>query len=125
MAKMMELEVKNKKYLIGFSNRASVLKAEREGFMKVLNETDNAPVEGVAKLLRLGMLEKQPKITLSECNQILDDYIEENIKELSSYNKDYLKRILKTAEKDIKSLNEVGDYTKKKYEELYNKVQKF
>lgn len=53
------------------------------------------------------------------------DYIEENIKELSSYNKDYLKRILKTAEQDIKSLNEVGDYTKKKYEELYNKVQKF
>ncbi len=53
------------------------------------------------------------------------DYIEENIKELSSYNKDYLKRILETAEKDIKSLNEVGDYTKKKYEELYNKVQKF
>ena len=53
------------------------------------------------------------------------DYIEENIRELSSYNKDYLKRILKTAEKDIKSLNEVGDYTKKKYEELYNKVQKF
>ena len=81
MAKMMELEVKNKKYLIGFSNRASVLKAEREGFMKVLNETDNAPVEGVAKLLRLGMLEKQPKITLSECNQILDDYIEENTNE--------------------------------------------
>lgn len=53
------------------------------------------------------------------------DYIEENIKELSNYNKDYLKRILKTAEQDIKNLNEVGDYTKKKYEELYNKVQKF
>lgn len=52
------------------------------------------------------------------------DYIEENIKELSSYNKNYLKRILKTAEQDIKSLKEVGDYTKKKYEELYNKVQK-
>lgn len=53
------------------------------------------------------------------------DYIEENIKELSSYNKDYLKRILKTAEQDIKNLKKVGDYTKKKYEELYNKVQKF
>ena len=53
------------------------------------------------------------------------DYIEENVKELSSYNKDYLKRILKTAEQDIRSLKEVGDYTKKKYEELYNKVQKF
>lgn len=53
------------------------------------------------------------------------DYIEENVKELSSYNKDYLKRILKTAEQDIKSLNEVGDYTKKMYGELYNKVQKF
>lgn len=53
------------------------------------------------------------------------DYIEENIKELSSYNKDYLKRILKIAEQDIKGLSEVGDYSKKKYEELYNKVQKF
>lgn len=53
------------------------------------------------------------------------DYIKENIKELSSYNKNYLKRILKTAEQDIKGLSEVGDYTKKKYEELYNKVQKF
>ena len=66
--------------------------------------------------------------TITDYNELIMqryDYIEENIKELSSYNKDYLKRILKIAEKDIKSLNEVGDYTKKKYEELYNKVQKF
>lgn len=81
MAKMMKLEVKGKEYLIGFSNRASVLKAERAGFMKVLNEMDNAPVEGVAKLLQLGMIEKQPKITVAECNKIIDDYIEENTTE--------------------------------------------
>lgn len=81
MAKMMKLEVKGKEYLIGFSNRASVLKAERAGFMKVLNEMDNAPVEGVAKLLQLGMLEKQPNITVNECNKIIEDYIEENTTE--------------------------------------------
>ncbi len=81
MSKFMKLEVKGQEYLIGFSNRASVLKAEREGFMKVLNEMDNTPVNGVAKLLRLGMLEKQSKTTLEECNKIIDDYIEENTTE--------------------------------------------
>lgn len=78
MAKFMKLEVKGKEYYIGFSNRASVLKAERKGFIKVLKEFDDAPVEGTAKLLQLGLLEKQPEITLLECNQILDDYIEEH-----------------------------------------------
>lgn len=78
MSKFMELEVKGKKYYIGFSNRASVLKAEKKGFMKVLKELEDAPVEGVGKLLQLGMLEKQPDITVNECNQIIADYIEEN-----------------------------------------------
>ena len=78
MSKFMKLEVKDKEYLIGFSNRASVLKAERKGFMKILNEFDNAPVEGTAKLLQIGLLEKQPEITLPECNQILEEYIAEH-----------------------------------------------
>ena len=73
MSKFMKLEVKGKEYFIGFSNRASVLKAERKGFMKALNEFDNAPVEGTAKLLQLGLLEKQPDITLAECNKILEE----------------------------------------------------
>lgn len=81
MSKFMKLEVKGKEYLIGFSNRASVLKAEREGFIKALNSMDNEPVEGTAKLLHLGMLEKQPKNTIEECNQILNDYVEENTTE--------------------------------------------
>lgn len=81
MSKFMKLEVKGQEYLIGFSNRTSVLKAERAGFIKVLNEMDNAPVEGVARLLQLGMLEKQPKITVTDCNKILEDYIEENTTE--------------------------------------------
>lgn len=79
MSKFMKLEVKGKEYLIGFSNRVSVLKAEREGFIKALNSMDNAPVEGTAKLLHFGMLEKHPKNTVEECNQILNDYIEENM----------------------------------------------
>lgn len=81
MSKFMKLEVKGKEYLIGFSNRASVLKAERLGFMKALKSMDDAPVEGTAKLLHFGMLEKQPKNTIEECNQILNDYIEENTTE--------------------------------------------
>ena len=78
MSKFMELEVKDKKYYIGFSNRASVLKAERKGFVDVLKKFDDAPVEGTAKLLQLGLLEKQQDITLAECNKILNDYIDEH-----------------------------------------------
>lgn len=81
MAKFMKLEVKGKEYYIGFSNRASVLKAERKGFMKVLRELDDTPVEATAKLLQLGLLEKQPEITLTECNKILDGYVEEHTTE--------------------------------------------
>jgi len=53
MAKFMKLEVKGKEYYIGFSNRASVLKAEKKGFMKVLADLNNTPVEGTAKILQL------------------------------------------------------------------------
>lgn len=81
MSKFMKLVVKEKEYLIGFSSRASVLKAEKEGFIKALNSMDEAPVEGTAKLLHFGMLEKQPKNTVAECNQILNDYVSENSNE--------------------------------------------
>lgn len=84
MSKMMKLEVKGKEYLIGFSNRASVLKAEKGGLLKILKEMENAPTEATAKLVQLGMLEKQPKITVEECNQILNDYIEEHTTEEES-----------------------------------------
>lgn len=81
MSKFMKLEVKGKEYLIGFSNRTSVLKAERLGFMEALKSMDKAPVEGTAKLLHFGMLEKQPNNKIEECNKILNDYIEENTTE--------------------------------------------
>ena len=86
MAKFMKLEVKGKEYYIGFSNRESVVKAERKGFMKVLNGLDNAPVEGTAKMLQMGLLEKQPDITLAECNKILDDYVEEHTSDTEEAN---------------------------------------
>ena len=46
--------------------------------MKVLRELDDTPVEATAKLLQLGLLEKQPEITLTECNKILDGYVEKH-----------------------------------------------
>lgn len=81
MKRFMKLEIDGNEYFIGFSNRTSVLKAERKGFMKALEEMDKAPVEGTAKLLMFGMLEKQPDITTEKCNKILDQYIEENTTE--------------------------------------------
>ena len=86
MSKFMKLDIKGKEYFIGFSNRASVLKAERKGFMKALEEFDNAPVEGTAKLLQLGLLEKHPDITLAECNKILDEYIDEHTSDTEEAN---------------------------------------
>lgn len=83
MSKMMKLEVKGKEYLIGFTNRVSVLNAKKAGMekdlqnMEKIKDTD----EGVAKILRYGLMEKQPDITVEKAREILDDYIQENVTE--------------------------------------------
>ena len=82
MAKFIELEANNKKYYIGFSNRASILNAKRQGLEEAINETvkENADVEELyARILRYGLLEKQPNITLDETKTIIDEYITSNV----------------------------------------------
>ncbi len=81
MSKFMKLEVEGKDYLVGFSNRFSVLNAKRQGMEKTLQEMDKIKDtdEGIAKLLRYGLMEKQPEITEKQAKDILDKYIEENV----------------------------------------------
>lgn len=78
--KMMKLEVKGKEYLIGFSNRTAVVEARRKGMEKELKAFENSEDvdASFAKILRYGLMEKQPDITEKEARQIIDDYIEEN-----------------------------------------------
>lgn len=79
MAKFIKLELGEKVYYIGFSNRASVLKAEDNGFMNVIKLLEEKPVLGSAKLLQYGLMEKHPDITLDECNKIMEEIAEYNI----------------------------------------------
>lgn len=79
MAKFIKLELDEKVYLIGFSCRASVLKAEDAGFMETLETIDKKPVLGSAKILQYGLMEKQPDITLDECNEILEKIAKYNM----------------------------------------------
>ena len=79
MAKFIKLELGEKSYLIGFSCRASVLKAEDAGFMETLETIDKKPVLGSAKILYYGLMEKQPEITLDDCNNILEEIAQYNI----------------------------------------------
>lgn len=79
MAKFIKLELNEKEYLIGFSCRASVLKAEDMGFMEVLESIDKKPVIGSAKILHFGLMEKQPDLTLDDCNNILEEIAKYNV----------------------------------------------
>jgi len=77
----MKLEVEGKEYFVGFSNRTSVLNAKRNGMEKTLQEMGKIKDtdEGIAKILRYGLMEKQPGITEEEARNILEKYIEENV----------------------------------------------
>ena len=82
MAKFIELEANGKKYYVGFSNRASVLNAKRNGLEEVIKDfgTDKSDADEIfSKILRYGMLEKQPEITVEETRAIVDEYISENV----------------------------------------------
>lgn len=82
MAKFIELEANNKKYYVGFSNRASVLNAKRSGLEEVIKEIGKEDIDAetiYVKLLRYGLLEKQPEITVEETQKIIDEYITDNV----------------------------------------------
>lgn len=52
------------------------------------------------------------------------DYIEKNLKELDQYNKYYLTKTLITAYNDIVNLKNIENETRKKFNDLYEKVKK-
>lgn len=82
MAKFIELEANGKKYYVGFSNRASILNAKKSGLEETIRElgADKANADEIfSKLLRYGLLEKQPDITVEETQAIIDEYISENV----------------------------------------------
>lgn len=82
MAKFIELEANNKKYYIGFSNRASVLNAKRNGLENVIKEIgkeDTDAEEIYVQILRYGLLEKHPDITVEETQNIINEYITNNV----------------------------------------------
>lgn len=82
MAKFIELEANNKKYYVGFSNRASIMNAKRNGLeetIKQIGKSDADAEEIYAQLLMYGLLEKQPDITLEETKTIIDEYITDNV----------------------------------------------
>lgn len=72
MARFMKLEVNNKEYLIGFSNRMSALKAEKQGLYNAIQNLETSPLDSYFKLLKLGLMDKQPTITNDEVNEILE-----------------------------------------------------
>ena len=73
MAKFMKLEAKGKEYLIGFSNRAAALKAEKAGFYLAIQNIDNYPLDSYETILKAGLLDKQPTITNQEVKDILEE----------------------------------------------------
>ena len=82
MAKFIELEANNKKYYVGFSNRASVLNAKRNGLENVIKEIgkeDTDAEEIYIQILRYGLLEKHPDITVEETQNIINEYITNNV----------------------------------------------
>ncbi len=68
---MLEIEVKEKTYLLGYPTRQDAIKAEDYGFdvakIQVLSMTEI--------LFYTGLLAKQPEITREEADEIMDNYL--------------------------------------------------
>lgn len=75
MSKLLEIEVKDKTYLLGYPTRKDALRAENEG-LDVINGTSKL-LGFSTKLFYTALLAKQPSINEEEAEKIMDDYIEE------------------------------------------------
>lgn len=74
MSKLIEIEVKDKKYLLGYPTRKDAIRAENIGLDvtnagKVLSTTET--------LFYTGLLAKQPTITREKADEIMEDYLAE------------------------------------------------
>ena len=73
--KLMQIEVGEEKYLLGFPTRADAYRAEDEG-LDIVNGTSKL-LRFSSKLIYTGLLAKQPNMTEEKANEIIDEYIEE------------------------------------------------
>ena len=75
MSKLMEIEVGDKNYVLGYPTRKDALIAEEKG-LDVIN--NNGKVLTLSsKLFYTGLLAKQPKITEEEAMDVMEQYINE------------------------------------------------
>ena len=83
--KMIEIEVSENKYLLGFPNRMAIYRAEDAGLN--LNDAQNKLVKFVGKLFYTGLLAKQPHLTEEDASDLMDKYIEEggNLEEITEF----------------------------------------
>mgnify|MGYP005776765207 CR=1 FL=1 len=72
---MIEIEVGEQTYKLGFPTRNDAVKAEDRGLR--LLQLENKPLEVTSKLFYTGLLAKQPLITEEKAEEILNQYIEE------------------------------------------------
>lgn len=72
---MLEIEVGEKTYKLGFPRRTDVKTAENKGLR--LMQIENKPIEVTDKLFYTALLAKQPSITESEAENLLNQYVEE------------------------------------------------
>ena len=75
MSKLIEIEVKDKKYILGFPTRRDALRAEEKG-LDVVNDNKKV-ITLTSKLFYTGLLAKQPQITEEEAMELMQQYIDE------------------------------------------------
>lgn len=74
-SKLLEIEVKEKKYILGYPTRKDALIAERCGLDVV---KDGGKILTLSsKLFYTGLIAKQPNITEEEALEIMEQYIDE------------------------------------------------
>ena len=72
---MLEIEIGEKAYKLGFPTRKDAKIAEDNGLR--LLQLENKPIEVTDKLFYTALLAKQPSITESEAENLLNQYVEE------------------------------------------------
>ena len=72
---MLEIEVGEKTYKLGFPRRIDAKTAEDKGLRLI--QIENKPIEVTEKLFYTGLLAKHPSMTESEAENLLNQYVEE------------------------------------------------
>lgn len=72
---MLEIEIGEQTYKLGFPTRDDAVRAEDKGL--VITQLETKPIKVSEKLFYTSLLAKQPSITEEEAKKLLEQYIEE------------------------------------------------